>query len=62
MALYPFDDDEWPSVAWPRMRRGRVLGGSSSINGIVYVRGNCRDFDTWSELGNRGWAYDEVLP
>jgi choline dehydrogenase len=42
--------------------RGRVLGGSSSINGMVFVRGHARDFDTWSEMGAAGWAYADVLP
>jgi choline dehydrogenase len=42
--------------------RGRVIGGSSSINGMVYVRGHARDFDTWEEMGARGWAYRHVLP
>ena len=42
--------------------RGRVLGGSSSINGMVYVRGQPLDYDTWSQLGNRGWSYESVLP
>jgi len=42
--------------------RGKVLGGSSSINGMVYVRGQVEDFDTWAQLGCRGWSYDDVLP
>ena len=44
---------------WPR---GKVLGGSSSLNGLLYVRGQARDFDHWRQLGNQGWSYDDVLP
>ena len=44
---------------WPR---GRVLGGSSSINGMLYVRGAPADFDGWAQMGCRGWSYDDVLP
>lgn len=42
--------------------RGKVLGGSSSINGMVYIRGNAQDFETWDRSGARGWAYADVLP
>jgi choline dehydrogenase len=42
--------------------RGRVLGGSSSINGLIYVRGQPEDYDHWAQLGNRGWSFDDVLP
>jgi choline dehydrogenase len=42
--------------------RGRILGGSSSINGLAFVRGQSQDFDTWAQMGNRGWTYRDVLP
>jgi choline dehydrogenase len=46
-------------VNWPR---GRVLGGSSAINGLLYVRGQAQDFDVWRQLGNVGWSFRDVLP
>lgn len=42
--------------------RGKVIGGSSSINGMIYVRGHAKDFDTWAEMGADGWSYADVLP
>jgi choline dehydrogenase len=42
--------------------RGRMLGGSSSINGTAFVRGQAQDFDSWAQMGNRGWSYQDVLP
>ena len=47
------------AIHWPR---GRVLGGSSSINGMLYVRGNPADFDLWAQMGCRGWSFADVLP
>ncbi len=47
------------SIVWPR---GRVLGGSSSINGLIFIRGQHEDFDDWERLGAEGWSYRDVLP
>ncbi|MEM8876590.1 MAG: GMC family oxidoreductase N-terminal domain-containing protein [Pseudomonadota bacterium] len=47
------------SIDWPR---GKTIGGSSSINGLLYVRGQKQDYDHWAQLGNLGWGWDDVLP
>ncbi len=47
------------SIEWPR---GKVLGGSSSLNGLLYVRGQPQDYDRWRQMGNEGWGWDDVLP
>lgn len=47
------------SLQWPR---GKVLGGSSSLNGLLYVRGQKEDYDGWASQGNKGWGYENVLP
>ncbi len=59
-----FESEPEPNLANRRIPipRGRTLGGSSSINGMLYVRGNPLDYNTWSQFGNRGWGYDSVLP
>jgi choline dehydrogenase len=59
-----FESEPEPNTANRRIPipRGRTLGGSSSINGMLYVRGNPLDYNTWSQFGNLGWGYDSVLP
>ena len=46
-------------IAWPR---GKVLGGSSAINGLIYIRGQADDFNDWAQRGNPGWSWADVLP
>ena len=55
----PEPNMEGRRIYWPR---GRVLGGSSAINGLIVVRGQPRDYDHWRDLGNPGWGWDDVLP
>src|SRR3984885_7137640 len=56
---YSADGPEDRRIHWPR---GKTLGGSSSINGMLYVRGNPADYDGWAQMGCRGWSFDDVLP
>jgi choline dehydrogenase len=66
MPLYNwgFESEPEPHLGGRRLAtpRGKVVGGSSSINGMVYVRGHAKDFDTWSNMGAAGWSYADVLP
>lgn len=55
----PSEGDGHRGIAWPR---GRIVGGSSSINGLIYIRGQHEDFDDWRASGAEGWSYEEVLP
>ena len=55
----PEDSTKGRAIPVPR---GRTLGGSSAINGLVFVRGQTLDYDTWAQLGNRGWSFGDVLP
>ncbi|MDP1702879.1 MAG: choline dehydrogenase [Aestuariivirga sp.] len=59
-----FETEPEPHLGGRRLAtpRGKVMGGSSSINGMVYVRGHARDFDAWEEMGAKGWAHRYVLP
>jgi choline dehydrogenase len=59
-----FQSEPEPHLGGRRLAtpRGRVIGGSSSINGMVYVRGHARDFDTWEGMGAQGWGFADVLP
>jgi choline dehydrogenase len=67
----PQGDENWGYATVPQagldgrsidIARGRVLGGSSAVNAMIFIRGHRRDYDHWASLGNVGWSYDEVLP
>ena len=59
---YSLEPDEGSGGRRIDVPRGRMLGGSSSINGMVFIRGQAQDYDHWAQLGNRGWSYQDVLP
>ncbi|MDA7444590.1 choline dehydrogenase [Candidatus Pelagibacter ubique] len=59
---YNTEPDETMNNRSIRYPRGKTLGGSSSINGLLYVRGQHRDYDAWRQLGNKGWSWEDVLP
>ena len=59
---YNTEPDETMNNRSIRYPRGKTLGGSSSINGLLYVRGQHRDYDVWRQLGNKGWSWEDVLP
>lgn len=59
---YTSEPDEGSGGRRIDVPRGRMLGGSSSINGMVFMRGQAQDYDHWAQLGNRGWSYQDVLP
>ena len=60
--LYQSEPEETTGGRRIPVPRGKLLGGSSAINGMVFVRGQSHDYDHWAQLGNRGWSYDDVLP
>ena len=60
--LYDMEPSHWTAGRRIKAPRGKTLGGSSSINGHIYNRGQRMDFDTWAQRGNRGWSYADVLP
>src|ERR1700712_4489719 len=58
----PSEPSEWTGGRRIPTTQGRTLGGSSSVNGMVFVRGQSDDYDHWAQRGNRGWSYNSVLP
>src|SRR3546814_807399 len=63
-ANWYYHSEPEPGMDWRRMYcpRGKVIGGSSSINGMIYIRGHARDYDRWAQMGLSGWSYADCLP
>lgn len=59
---YHTEGSNWTGGRSIFIPQGKTLGGSSSVNGMVFVRGQAQDYDHWAQLGNRGWGYQDVLP
>src|SRR3546814_9649617 len=62
--IWPYETEGVPALngrrlSWPR---GKVVGGSSSVNGTIFIRGLREEYDRWRQMGNIGWGYDDVLP
>jgi choline dehydrogenase len=60
--LYETEEDKGSGGRKHKWPKGKVLGGSSSINGLLYIRGQAADYDGWRQMGNEGWSYQDVLP
>src|SRR3546814_14780368 len=62
--IWPYETEGVPALGGRTLRwpRGRVVGGSSSVNGTIFIRGLREEYDRWRDMGNGGWGYEDVLP